>query len=174
MPESPPSPSVRLTSWRTIALACLVGAAVGWGSFFALDRLSLPLPIPPLIAAGGIALVALIVGWQAFVTYRTVHRRHLLVQPTTGVALLALGKTALIAGAALAGGYAGIAIHALPNADAELPRERVIGAVASFVASIGLAIAGRLLERACEIPEPPPDDQSATPGEDPSESSGRV
>ena len=108
-------------------------------------------------------------GWQAWSTHVTLYRRHDQLQSSVAVALLALGKTGLIAGAALAGAYAGIAIHTVPHLDAQLPKERIVGALASMLAAIGLAIAGRMLERACEIPNPPPDDQSATPDEDPSE-----
>ena len=169
MSGSAPTPTVQPTGWRATALAALVGGAVGFGLFFALDRLHLALPVPPLLAAGALAVVALVVGWQAWSTRKTLHRRHETLQPTAAVALLALGKTALIAGAALAGAYAGIAVHTLPHLEAQLPRERIVGALASMLASIGLAIAGRMLERACEIPNPPPDDQTATPGEDPSE-----
>lgn len=165
-PEGP-APTVRLTTWRTIALAVLVGAVVAWALFFGLDRLQQALPVPPVIAAGTLVVVAVGVGWQARLTHRTLHRGEGRLPPTTAVALLALGKTALIAGAVLAGGYAAIAIHALPNLDAQLPRDRIVGALASLVAAIGLAVAGRMLERACEIPNPPPEDQSATPTEDP-------
>ncbi len=169
MTPAGPAPTVRPTSWRSIALAALVGAAVGFGLFFGLDRLQQPLPVPPLIAAGSLAVLAAVVGWQARVTRITLHRRHETLTPTAGVALLALGKTALLAGAGLAGAYAAIAVHTLPQLEAALPRERIVGALASMLAALGLAVAGRLLERACEIPNPPPDDQSATPGEDPSE-----
>ena len=173
MTPAGPGPTVRPTSWRTVALAVLTGAAVGWGLFFALDRLQQPLPVPPLFAAGTLAVVAALVGWQAYLTHGTLHRRHEPLAPTAGVALLALGKTALLAGAALAGAYAAIALHTVPNLDADLPRERIVGALASLIAAIGLGIAGRMLERACEIPNPPPDDQSATPTEDPGEDEER-
>ena len=169
MSPSAPSPTVRPTGWRAIALAVLAGAAVGFGLFFALDRLHQPLPIPPLLAAGTLAVLAAAVGWQAWTTHVALHRRHEQLQPRVAVALLAMGKSGLIAGAALAGAYAGIAIHTVPHLDAQLPQERIIGALASLLACIGLAVAGRMLERACEIPNPPPDDQSATPDEDPSQ-----
>lgn len=157
-------PSVGLTAWRSVGLAALVGAAATGALYFVLDRLSLPLPVPPLLGAGVIAIVAGIVGWQSYLTWRAIHRRRRPVQPRTAVALLALGKTALLAGAALAGGYAAIALHALTFLEAELPRARAIGAAWSLVASVGLAVAGRRLERACELP---PEDPDATPDPEP-------
>lgn len=161
-PQAPPS--VSLTSWRTVAVVALGGAALGWALYFGLDRLSLPLPVPPLLGAGAITVVAAVVAWQAYVTRRTI-RRHEPMPPTVAVARLALGKTALLAGAALAGGYAGVALHAMTFLEAELPRARAIGAAATLLASIILGFAGRRLERACEIPPPPPDGGSATPGD---------
>lgn len=161
MPSQTP-PSVSLTTWRTVAVTTLGGAALGWALYFGLDRLSLPLPVPPLLGAGGIAVVAAVVAWQAYLTRRTIRRGEPMT-PTAAVARLALGKTALLAGAALAGGYAGVALHAAAFLEADLPRARALGAALTLVASIGLAVAGRRLERACEIPPPPPDGGSATP-----------
>ena len=163
MPAQTP-PTVSLTAWRTVAVVALGGAALGWALFFGLDRLSLPLPVPPLLGAGAITVVAVVVGWQAYLTRRTIRRREPMT-PTAGVARLALGKTALLAGAALAGGYAGVALHTLTFLQAELPRVRAVGATATLLASLVLAFAGRRLERACEIPPQPPDEGSATPGD---------
>lgn len=161
-PQTPPS--VSLTAWRTVAVVALGGAALGWALYFGLDRLSLPLPVPPLLGAGAIAVVAALVGWQAYRTRRTIRRREPMA-PTAAVARLALGKTALLAGAALAGGYAGVALHAVSFLEAELPRARATGAAVSLLTSVILAFTGRRLERACEIPPPPPDGGSATPGD---------
>lgn len=170
MSEQPPQePSVRATSWTSVGLAAVVGAGAGWGLFAALETFGVALPQLPLAATGTIVIVAAVIGRQAYVTHRTIHRRGKLIPARTAVALLALGKTVLLSGAALAGAYAAIAAHALPRIDAAFPRERAVSAVFAVVASAGLAITGYLLERACQIPNPPPDDQSATPGEDPGE-----
>ncbi len=167
MPSQPPT--VSLTTWRTVAVVALGGLAVGWALYFALDRLTLPLPVPPLLGAGAITLVAVLVGWQAYRTRRTVRRREPMA-PTAAVARLALGKSALLAGSALAGGYAGVALHAAGFLEAQLPRERAFGAAVTAVTAVILAVAGRRLERACEIPPPPPDDPAATPGDHPADS----
>lgn len=162
MPSSAP-PSVSLIAWRTVGAVALGGAAAGWTLYFALDRANLPLPVPPVLAAGVILVVAAVVGWLARLTRQAIRRRDPLA-PTGAVARLALGKSALLAGAALAGGYTGIVLYALPFLAAELPRTRALGAAASVLASIIVAVAGRRLERACEIPPPPPEEDSATPG----------
>lgn len=166
-PQAPPS--VSLTAWRTVAAVAVGAAAAGWTLYFALDRLNLPLPVPPLLAAGVIIVVAAVIGWLARLTRQTIRRREPLA-PTAAVARLALGKSALLAGAALAGGYAGVALYAIPFLGAELPRSRALGAAASMLASIIVAVAGRCLERACEIPPSTPDEDSATPSDHTSES----
>ncbi len=163
MPPQTPS-KVSLTSWRTVALVALGGAALGWALYFGLDRLSLPLPVPPLLGAGAIAVVAALVAWQAQLTRRAIRRGEPMA-PSVAVARLALGKTALLAGAALAGGYAGVALHAVSFLEAELPRARAFGAATTLLASVILAFTGRRLERACEIPPPPPEEGSATPSD---------
>ena len=159
----PSPPTVSLTTWRTVAAVALGGFALGWALYFSLDRLSLALPVPPLLGAGAIAVVAALVGWQARRTRRTIRRREPMA-PTAAVARIALGKSALLAGAALAGGYAGVALHAAGFLEAQLPRERAIGAAVTALAAVILAVAGRRLERACELPPPSPDDPAATPG----------
>lgn len=161
-PQAPPS--VSLTAWRTVALVALGGVAGGWVLYFGLDRLSLPLPVPPLLGAGVVAVLAVVVGWLAYLTRRAI-RRHEPIAPTSAMARLALGKTALLGGAALAGAYAGVALHATSFLEAELPRARAIGALWSLAACVVLAIAGRRLERACELPPPPPDKPDATPND---------
>lgn len=161
-----PQPSIRPTPWRTVVLAGLIGALLGYALFAGLEAFGLEREMRlPVAAVITIAVVALVVGWLAYLTYRTIHVRHRVMPPQQAVLLLALGKTVLLAGAALVGGYAAVAVHALPRFDAAFPRERVVAAGLAVVASLGLAIAGRMLERACQVPKQPPDDKGATPGE---------
>ena len=51
-------PTVSLTAWRTVAVVAVGGVAFGWALLFGLDRLSLPLPVPPLLGAAAMAVVA--------------------------------------------------------------------------------------------------------------------
>lgn len=160
-----PRPLVQRVSWRSVILAALVGALVGYGLFVGLSVFGRELPRLTVVVVLTIAVVAAIVGWLAYLTNRTIHVRLETMPPQQAMVMLALGKTSLIAGAALAGGYAAIVVHALPQLDAAYPRERALYAGLAAVAAVGLVIAGRLLERACEIPKAPPDDSNATPGE---------
>lgn len=166
MPADPgaPGPTVRPTTWRTVALAVVIGGVTGWLVLTGLESFGIALPRLPLLAVVPLVAIALAIAWQAVVTRRTVHVRRQTMPAQRAVFLLALGRTALLAGAGLAGAYAAVVIHGLPRLEAALPRERVIGAGATFVACLALAIAGYLLERACRIPEPPPgEDNDATP-----------
>jgi len=155
--------SVEATRGRTLALAALVGGAGGWLLFAIPESLGFGPPLVPTAAALVIALVALGVAGFAVTTHRTIQRRRQFIEPSRAVALLALGKTALLAGVGLAAGYAAAAVYFWPRVEAELPRERIIAAILAAVASLGLAASGFFLERACRIPRPPDDDTSATP-----------
>lgn len=156
--------TVAPTSPRTLALAAVVGAGIGWVTYAGLDSLGQPLPAVPLAAAFAVALSALVVAGFAVTTYRAVQKRREPMEPRTAVALLALGKTALVAGVGLAAAYLAIAVFFWPRLEAALPRERVLASVLAAAAAIALAAAGYFLERACRVPRPPEDDDSsATP-----------
>lgn len=153
------------TQTGTLAVAAVVGAGVGWLMFAGLDALGQPLPSVPLAAAFAVALSALVVAGFAVNTHRVVQKRRERLESRTAVTLLALGKTALVGGVALAAGYLAVAVYFWPRLDAALPRERVWASLLAALAGIGLAVAGFFLERACRIPRPPDDenDNSATP-----------
>jgi hypothetical protein len=157
-----------------VVLAAVAGAALTWGGFTLLERFGWPLPPAPLLAAAAIGLLAAVTGVLAVRTHRAVQRRRVPVEASRAVAALALARTATLGGAALAGGYAAIAVHSLAHLAADLPRARLIGSAVALLASLALLVAGVALERACRIPDPPDDPDDATPGEEPgAERSGR-
>lgn len=161
MPDPVPNGSLRPTSGFTVALAAVIGAALSWLAFASAEKLDWPLPGLPLVAALAIGLLAAAIGLIAWRTHRSIQVRREPVQPGLAVRLVVLGKTCVLAGAGLAGGYAAIAVYFLPRWSAALPRERVVSSTVAVVASIGLAVAGIILERSCRIPRDPPAD--ATP-----------
>ncbi|WIM67366.1 DUF3180 domain-containing protein [Corynebacterium breve] len=73
---------------------------------------------------------------------------------------LLIGKASAWTGAVVGGGYAGIGTYVIPNlsmlaaAQADLP-----GVLSSAAGGIALAVAGIILERACEV-SPPADGES--------------
>jgi hypothetical protein len=161
MAEVPPSGSVAPTGWQAIGVALVAGAGVGWSVFSALDIFGAPLPQLPLAVTLLIAVLAALIGAQAAVTHRAIQVRRQRIAARRAVALLVLGKAALLTGAGLAGGYLAIAAYSWTRQDATLPRERVISSAVAVVASVALAAAGAFLERSCRIPGPPNED--ATP-----------
>lgn len=161
MVDVPPSGSVTPTGWQAVGVALVAGAGVGWSLFSALDIFGAPLPQLPLAITLLIAVLAALIGAQAAVTHRAIQVRRQPIAARRAVALLVLGKAALLTGASLAGGYIAIAAYSWSRQDAALPRERVISSAVAVVASIALGAAGAFLERSCRIPGPPNED--ATP-----------
>ncbi len=161
MSADPPTGSVKPTGWQPIGVALVAGAGLGWSLFTALDAFGAPLPQLPLAITLLIAVLAALIGAQAAVTHRAIQVRREFIAPRRAVALLVLGKAALLTGAGLAGAYIAIAAYSWSRQDAALPRERVISSGVAVVASIALAAAGAFLERSCKIPGPPSED--ATP-----------
>ena len=157
-----PRPSVVVTPWRAVVVAALAGLVIaqvvatvsrslGWSP----PRVSLPTPV--LLAA-----LAIVVGVLAWRTRQHVLVRRLPSETQRAVGLLVLGKTSLLAGAALTGGYVGYALAFVGQWSAALPRERVILSAIAAAVSGGLATAGWVLERACLIP-PGEDDEPDEP-----------
>lgn len=162
MSAGPPTgPTVAATGWQAVAAAALLGAGCGWLLFAGLDALGLPAPQLPIVVTFAIALFAVLVGVQAVRTHRLVQVRREELPARRAVALLVLGKTSVLAGAGLAAGYAAVAAYFWSRQDAALPRERVLSSGVAVGASVALAVAGALLERACRIP--PTADDDATP-----------
>ncbi len=160
-----PRPSVRATRWPAVVTALLLGSGLGWLIFELPDRWGWQLPRLPLLGSGAIAVLALGVGFLAWGTRRHVQYRRETIPRARAVMLLALGKTAILAGVGMAGGYAAVIVMFVDRLAAELARERVINATIAVVGAIGLAIAGAFLERALRSPEPPSAD--ATPNDVP-------
>lgn len=161
MMADPESGTVAATKWQQVVAAVIAGAGVGWLIFAVPDRLGWPLPSLPLIASIALGGFAIVVGVLAGNTHRRIQIRREVTDPNRAVRLLVLGKTALIAGAALAAGYTSVIVYFLPHGAAELPRQRIVNSAIAVLGSVGLAIAGYFLERACRIPGPPSGD--ATP-----------
>lgn len=161
MPDPETGGTVALTSWQSVVAALLLGVGLGWLMYAVPERFGWPLPLLPLLGSGAIAILALAVGFLAWSTHRRIQVRREPVANVGAVALLVLGKTCYLGGAGMAGGYAAVIFFFWNRLAAELARERVVSSTVAVVASIGLAIAGALLERSCRIPGPPTGD--ATP-----------
>jgi formate/nitrite transporter FocA (FNT family) len=140
------------TPLRAVAVAAMIGAIVAFMFFGTVENLGQTPPRVPMVTWLIMAFISAITGVLAAVTHHRVQRRHQLMEPGRAVALLVLGKTALMAGAALAGAYLTIVILYLPRIAAPTPAERVVNSAIAAVFAIGLAVAGWFLERACVVP----------------------
>ncbi len=161
MPTTPGR--VAPTRAPTVAATLIGGGAAGWSAFTVLDAFGAALPRMPVEVTYVIAILAVLVGVQAVIAHRAIQVRRTPIAPQRALALLVLGKACLLTGAALAGGYAAVAAYNWSRLDAALPRERVVSSVTAVVASVGLAVAGAFLERACRIPRPGKDDDATPP-----------
>lgn len=170
MPQEtpPPRPTIGRTTGTVLAVAAMFGAFASWILVQTIGALGETVPRVPESAVVLLGLLAGAVGVVAWRTHQHVQVRRDRIASSVAVNLLVVGKTALLAGAAIAGAYAMLALLFLPHLDAALARERVLNSGLAFVAAIALAVAGWFLERACIVPNDPDGDSPATPqGDEP-------
>lgn len=79
------------------------------------------------------------------------------VDPLMAARLVAWARAAMYAGAVLVGAYGGLVASLLPDWS-DGTRSRVLVALFSTLAAVGLVVAGWFLERVCRV-EPPDDEQ---------------
>lgn len=153
----PPTPRLQPTPAGPLVAMAVVGLVLGW----ALRPLSVwwgrPSPQIGWMPSLALLLVAALIGWTAWVTHRSLHRRHprrdaglAPLAPHQAVNRLALAKACALIGALVAGGYLGFCLSwvGLPTETA-LPR--VVRALVAAAAAGLLVVAALLLERACRV-----------------------
>ena len=147
--------------------ALLVVALVGTG--LVVGRL-----IPPVVirldgtvprlswaAPATLLMAAVLVGWFAWNTWQSLHKRHERMTSDHGIKMLSLAKSCSVVGALVGGVYGGFALAYVGSLDSPLGQERVVRGGAAAVASLLLLVAALLLERACRLPG---DDDEAKDG----------
>ena len=147
----PPAGRVRATSAGAITGFALVGLVLGWLLRPLSIRVNGTAPTVGWVPVLALLFVAAVVGFVAWSTYRSLHRRHERLEPHQAVNRLVLGKACALAGALVAGGYLGYALSWLGLTDAELPRQRLQHALVGGVSGALLVVASLLLERACRV-----------------------
>lgn len=80
------------------------------------------------------------------------------IDPLRATRVLALARASAVAGAAMAGAYAAIALLTAPTAYAEPRAERLLLALLAVLAAAALSVTGVVVERWCRVP---PDDDEA-------------
>ena len=141
------------TSPVALLVAAVFGALAGWLIVVVCNAFGLVPPYVPWTAPAALAVIAALVGALAWSTHQRIHVRRERVESERAVAFLVLGKASALAGALIAGGYLAFALMFVGRWDADAPRERVIRSLVAVVVSVGLCVAGLLLERACKVPD---------------------
>ena len=171
---------MRLTRPSHLLVVALVAGAATWIGSSLLDpdgtalRLTWWIPAALLVVAGAVVAT----GWPVRRLTRAVRREEGLaprdagrgldrapapagdarlsdryrVDPQRATQALALARASAFAGAALAGGYAAIALLTLPTAVVEPRVERLAVAGVAVLTSVVLAVAGVVVERWCRLP----------------------
>jgi hypothetical protein len=145
----PPTGRVRTTSAAAVAGFAVVGLVLGWLLRPVSVAINGTAPTVSWLPAVTLLFVALIVGWLAWSTFRTVHRRRGHLEPHHAVNRLVLAKACTLGGALVAGAYAGYAISWVGLTEALLARERMLHAALAALAGVALVVGALLLERAC-------------------------
>lgn len=156
-------PTVTPIRPSAVALAAVVGAGIVWVGVQVAQLSGWGLPVVSSVAWAPMALLGLGTVWVLIRARRKLRSEPLNVEPLRAVRWLAWGRTSLIAGAFLGGAWLAFGVASLPGIPAPLAWARVFHAAIAVIVSVGWAVVGWLLERACLIPTDPDDDESATP-----------
>lgn len=151
-PDRPEEPTghLRPTSPAAITGFAVVGLVGGWLIRPLFESWWGPAPVVSWPQVVLLVLVALVVGYVAWATHRSVQVRQVRLEPHRAVNRLVLGRACALVGALLAGGYLGYAVSWL-GLSAELAGERILRSCLSAAAGVAICVGGLLLERACRV-----------------------
>jgi hypothetical protein len=127
-----------------------VGLVFGWVLHPVAESIRGTAPVVTWVPPLTLFLVAAILGWTAWATYRTVHVRREQLLAHQAVNRLVLARACALAGALVAGGYLGYAVSWL-GIDAELAQQRMVRSLLAAAAGVLICAAALLLERACRV-----------------------
>nr|NLI50314.1 DUF3180 domain-containing protein [Propionibacterium sp.] len=161
-----PQPTQRPTTPGRVLAAVAAGAGAGWLYTQVLRVAGLSLPVLGASAWLPMLLLAAATGWLAWATGRTVRRDRAALDARAAVARLLFGKTAVLAGSVLVGGYLALALVALGGWPAPLAQGRVLHGILATVTGALWGMAGWFLERSCRIPRDPTDEAEDSKGPD--------
>lgn len=99
-----------------------------------------------------LVLVAAIMAYVAWHTWRTVQQRGHRLEVHHAVNRLVLARACALAGALVAGGYAGFAVSWLGDAS-ERADTWILRSTVAAVAAVCVMLASLVLERACRAPD---------------------
>ncbi|WP_312856213.1 DUF3180 domain-containing protein [Nocardioides pelophilus] len=146
----PPAGSLRPTAPPVLVGWALFGLVLGWGVHPLSERLG---NVPPLVTWGqplALLLLAAILGYVAWATWRTVHVRRERLLAHQAVNRLVLARASAFVAALVGGAYLGYGLSWVGD-PAEMADDRLWLSVAAAVAGLLGVVAALLLERACRI-----------------------
>jgi hypothetical protein len=146
-PRQGPPGGMRPLGPAAPAIAGAIGLIAGWAVrpvWLALDRTP---PLVPWTAALVLATVAAVLGAAALATRRTLGGPERL-EPHRGVNRLVMARACVVAGALVAGAYAGYAL-AWSGLGTDLAEQRLVRSAVAALAAVAVLVTALLLERAC-------------------------
>ncbi len=141
-----------------VALLLVVGA-VTWGVLQIGQDRGTSLPALTWTAPTGVLLLAGVVLAAALGLRSRLDQPAERPHPLSMARLAVLGKASAHVGPILGGFYGGYLLVLLPGLEIDARRERALLCLVALLASVGLSVAGLLLERACRVPPAGTDDQ---------------
>lgn len=148
-PEVPePQGSLRPTPLGVVVGWAVTGLVLGWAVHTVSDRLG---RVPPLVTWGqplALVLLAAILAYVAWATWRAVHVRRERLLPHQAVNRLVLARASALVSALVAGGYLG---YGLSWIRADTDNGRMWPSFAAAAAGVLGVLTALLLERACRI-----------------------
>lgn len=153
----PPPPGGQLSPLGPgpIAGSAVLGLVLGWLWHPVAERVTGTAPTLSWTQPAVLFFVAAILGAVAWLTWRAVHVRGERLEPHQAVNRLVLARACILVGALVGGAYAGYAVSWL-GSRAELADERIWRSAACVVAGGLIVVTGKLLERACRVPNRDP------------------
>jgi hypothetical protein len=137
----------------TVATGCVGWVALTWWTRG--GHLPLPLPWTAVAGAAALAVVVVVAGLPVRRWVRGERERPL--DPLLAARTVVFAKAAAYGGAALVGWYAAQGLVLLPDLVGDR-RGRFVLAVLAALCSVGVAVAGLVVQRWCRVP--PSDDDS--------------
>jgi len=146
--EQEPAGTLRPITGRALALCGVAGLVTGWALHPLGERISGGAPLVSWAQPLALFLVAGIMAFLAWHTWRTVHVLGRRLEVHHSVNRLVLARAGALAGALVAGGYAGFAITWLGD-DSEPAQRWLLRSVVSALGALAVMLGSLALERAC-------------------------
>lgn len=150
-PDEEPRGTLRPTSGRALAVSAVAGLALGWGIHPLGHSVVGHAPRISWVQPLALVLVAAIVGFLAWHTWRTVQVQGSRLDPQHAINRLVLARACALVGALVAAGYCGFAVGWLGDASIQADRSIARSLVAALAAAAAMA-ASLALESACRTP----------------------